>query len=110
MSNNKISCNEYPTTYVKVDHIAIVVSDVSRSSAFYGGKLGMVQVMVRNIENIEHCDQEKSMTWSYHAVYCSFFFCPKMLRPDFDRFGAWFTMGNINLHLINGNNLLELSL
>ena len=25
-----------------------------------------------------------------------------MLRPDFDRFGAWFTMGNINLHLING--------
>jgi len=52
----------------RVDHIAIVVSDVGRSSAFYGGTLGMVQ----------------------------------MLRPDFDRFGAWFTLGNINLHLING--------
>ena len=26
-----------------------------------------------------------------------------MLRPDFDRFGAWFTLGNINLHLINGD-------
>ena len=30
----------------------------------------------------------------------------KMLRPDFDRFGAWFTMGNINLHLINGLKIL----
>ena len=29
-----------------------------------------------------------------------------MLRPDFDRFGAWFTMGNINLHLINGRKIL----
>ena len=29
-----------------------------------------------------------------------------MLRPDFDRFGAWFTMGNINLHLINGLKVL----
>ena len=59
MSNNTISCNGYPTSYVKVDHIAIVVSDVSRSSAFYGGKLGMVQVMVRNIENIEHCTMQQ---------------------------------------------------
>jgi len=57
----------------KVDHIAIVVSDIGRSSAFYGGKLGMVQ----------------------------------MLRPDFDRFGAWFTMGNINLHLINGRPIVH---
>ena len=30
----------------KVDHIAIVVSDIARSSAFYGGKLGMVQVIL----------------------------------------------------------------
>jgi len=52
----------------KVDHIALVVSDVGRSAAFYGSKLGMIQVH----------------------------------RPDFDRFGAWFTMGNINLHLIKG--------
>ena len=29
----------------QVDHIAIVVSDVGRSSAFYGGTLGMVQVL-----------------------------------------------------------------
>ena len=32
----------------QVDHIAIVVSDVSRSSAFYGGKLGMLQVEFLN--------------------------------------------------------------
>ena len=28
----------------RVDHVAIIVSDVARSSAFYGGKLGMVPV------------------------------------------------------------------
>jgi len=52
----------------RVDHIALIVSDVGRSAAFYGTKLGMIQVH----------------------------------RPDFDRHGAWFTMGNINLHLIKG--------
>jgi len=57
----------------RVDHIAIVVSDIGRSSAFYGSKLGMLQ----------------------------------LLRPDFDRFGAWFTMGNINLHLINGRPIVH---
>ena len=24
------------------------------------------------------------------------------MRPDFDREGAWFTLGNIDLHLIQG--------
>jgi len=51
-----------------VNHIAIVVSDVGRSCAFYGGTLGMQQIM----------------------------------RPDFDRHGAWFTLGNVDLHLIKG--------
>jgi len=51
-----------------VNHMAIVVSDVGRSCAFYGGTLGMEQIM----------------------------------RPDFDRHGAWFTLGNIDLHLIKG--------
>jgi len=51
-----------------VNHIALVVSDVGRSVAFYSGVLGMKQI----------------------------------LRPDFDRFGAWFTLGNIDLHLIHG--------
>merc|ERR1712025_475455 len=51
-----------------VNHIAIVVSDVGRSCAFYGGTLGLQQVM----------------------------------RPDFDRHGAWLTLGNIDLHLIKG--------
>lgn len=51
-----------------VNHIALVVSDIGRSCAFYSGKLGMQQIM----------------------------------RPDFDRHGAWFTMGNIDLHLIKG--------
>ena len=27
-------------------------------------------------------------------------------RPDFDRHGAWFTMGNIELHLIKGTPLV----
>merc|ERR1712106_484975 len=51
-----------------VNHMAIVVSDVGRSCAFYGGTLGMEQIM----------------------------------RPDFDRHGAWLTLGNIDLHLIKG--------
>jgi len=51
-----------------VNHVAIVVSDVGRSVAFYSGVLGMKQI----------------------------------LRPDFDRHGAWFTLGNIDLHLIHG--------
>lgn len=51
-----------------VNHVALVVSDIARSAAFYGGSLGMKQVM----------------------------------RPDFDREGAWFTLGNIDLHLIQG--------
>jgi len=51
-----------------VNHVAIVVSDIGRSCAFYGGVLGMEQIM----------------------------------RPDFDRHGAWFTLGNVDLHLIKG--------
>ena len=33
--------------HAKVDHIAIVVSDIARSSAFYGSKLGMLQVILK---------------------------------------------------------------
>jgi len=58
----------------KVDHVALVVSDVGRSAAFYRLKLGMTQIP----------------------------------RPDFDRHGAWFTMGNINLHLIKGRPAVHL--
>ena len=54
-----------------VNHIALVVADVGRSATFYGGVLGMKQIM----------------------------------RPDFDRHGAWFTLGNIDLHLILGKFL-----
>jgi hypothetical protein len=58
---------------VKVNHIAIIVSDVGRSAAFYSDVLGLQQVR----------------------------------RPNFDRHGAWFTMGNIELHLIKGNPLVH---
>jgi len=51
-----------------VNHIALIVSDVGRSSAFYSDVLGFQQVR----------------------------------RPNFDRHGAWFTMGNLELHLIKG--------
>lgn len=52
----------------KVNHIAIIVSDVGRSAAFYTNVMGFQQIR----------------------------------RPNFDRHGAWFTMGNIELHLIKG--------
>lgn len=51
-----------------VNHIALVVSNVGRSLAFYTDIVGMKQVM----------------------------------RPNFDRHGAWLTMGNVDLHLIKG--------
>lgn len=52
----------------KANHIALTVSDVGRSAAFYSDVLGLQQIR----------------------------------RPDFDRHGAWFTMGNVELHLIKG--------
>lgn len=52
----------------KVNHIALIVSDVGRSAAFYTNVMGFQQIR----------------------------------RPNFDRHGAWFTMGNIELHLIKG--------
>lgn len=58
----------------RIDHIAIVVSDVGRSAAFYGNILGMIPIP----------------------------------RPDFDRFGAWFNMGSINIHLIKGRPAVHL--
>ena len=52
----------------KANHIALIVSDVGRSAAFYSDIIGLQQIR----------------------------------RPDFDRHGAWFTMGNLELHLIKG--------
>lgn len=52
----------------RINHLAIVVSDVGKSLSFYTEVVGMKQV----------------------------------LRPDFDRFGAWLTFGNLDLHLIKG--------
>merc|ERR1712048_314740 len=52
-------------------HIALIVSDVGKSSYFYSDILGLQQVK----------------------------------RPKFDRHGAWFTGGNIEIHLILGNPL-----
>eukprot|EP00438_Fugacium_kawagutii_P006676 Skav219088 [mRNA] locus=scaffold1574:86648:91000:+ [translate_table: standard] len=51
-----------------VNHIAIIVSDVGRSLAFYTEIMGFQQIQ----------------------------------RPNFDRHGAWLTMGNLELHLIKG--------
>lgn len=49
-------------------HIAMLVSDVGASAAFYSNILGLKQ----------------------------------LFRPDFDRHGAWFSMGSVELHLIKG--------
>eukprot|EP00438_Fugacium_kawagutii_P006231 Skav208380 [mRNA] locus=scaffold3508:67686:68927:+ [translate_table: standard] len=51
-----------------VNHMAIIVSDVGRSLAFYTEIIGFQQIQ----------------------------------RPNFDRHGAWLTMGNLELHLIKG--------
>jgi len=60
------------TLLKKVNHVAIIVSDVGRSLAFYVQILGFQQIR----------------------------------RPNFDRYGAWLTMGNIELHLIKGTPLV----
>lgn len=54
--------------WTKVNHIALVVSDVGRSLQFYTDVVGMRQI----------------------------------LRPNFDRHGAWLTAGNVDIHLIKG--------
>eukprot|EP00095_Tigriopus_kingsejongensis_P008231 maker-scaffold591_size129331-snap-gene-0.20 protein:Tk08231 transcript:maker-scaffold591_size129331-snap-gene-0.20-mRNA-1 annotation:"lactoylglutathione lyase" len=54
--------------WAKVNHIALVVSDVGRSLQFYTDVVGMRQI----------------------------------LRPNFDRHGAWLTAGNVDIHLIKG--------
>jgi len=51
-----------------INHIAIIVTDVGRSLAFYTEIIGFQQIQ----------------------------------RPNFDRHGAWLTMGNLELHLIKG--------
>ena len=51
-----------------INHMAIIVSDVGRSLAFYTEIIGFQQIQ----------------------------------RPNFDRHGAWLTMGNLELHLIKG--------
>lgn len=57
----------------KVNHIAIIVSDVGRSLAFYTDVIGFQQIR----------------------------------RPNFDRHGAWLTMGNLELHLIKGRPVVH---
>lgn len=56
----------------KANHIALIVSDIGRSAAFYSNVLGFQQIR----------------------------------RPNFDRHGAWFTMGNLELHLIKGTPIV----
>jgi catechol 2,3-dioxygenase-like lactoylglutathione lyase family enzyme len=36
------------------------------------------------------------------AFYGDVLGLPQIERPNFDRFGAWFTCGNLELHLIKG--------
>jgi len=57
----------------RVNHIALIVSDVGRSVEFYTKVLGLPQIM----------------------------------RPNFDRHGAWFTFGNVELHLIKGQPIVH---
>lgn len=64
----KIERQGLGTLLKKVNHVAIIVSDVNKSLAFYVQILGLQQIR----------------------------------RPNFDRHGAWLTMGNVELHLIKG--------
>lgn len=57
----------------KANHIALIVSDVGRSSQFYSNVMGFQQIR----------------------------------RPNFDKHGAWFTMGNLELHLIKGTPIVH---
>jgi len=57
----------------RVNHIALIVSDVGRSVEFYTTVLGL----------------------------------PQIKRPNFDRHGAWFTFGNVELHLIKGQPIVH---
>ena len=57
----------------KANHIALIVSDVGRSAAFYSDVMGFQQIR----------------------------------RPNFDKQGAWFTIGNIELHLIKGTPIVH---
>jgi len=57
----------------RVNHIALIVSDVGRSAKFYSEILGL----------------------------------PQINRPNFDRHGAWFTCGNVELHLIKGEPIVH---
>jgi len=57
----------------RVNHIALIVSDVGRSTEFYSKILGL----------------------------------PQINRPNFDRHGAWFTWGNVELHLIKGQPVVH---
>lgn len=61
------------TVIYKANHIALIVSDVGKSAAFYSDVIGLQQIR----------------------------------RPDFDRHGAWFTMGNMELHLIKGTPVVH---
>jgi Ca2+-binding EF-hand superfamily protein/catechol 2,3-dioxygenase-like lactoylglutathione lyase family enzyme len=61
------------TLLTKVNHIAIIVSDINKSLAFYVEVLGLQQIR----------------------------------RPNFDRHGAWLTLGNVELHLIKGNPVVH---
>ncbi|PXF46244.1 hypothetical protein BWQ96_03900 [Gracilariopsis chorda] len=63
---------ELGSLFYKANHIALIVSDVGRSAAFYSNVLGFQQIR----------------------------------RPNFDPHGAWFTMGNLELHLTKGTPMV----
>ena len=37
------------------------------------------------------------------SFYADVLGLPQIERPNFDQFGAWFTCGNVELHLIKGH-------
>lgn len=68
-------------------HSGLIVSDVGRSAAFYSDVIGLQQARGRGCAAVS-------------LPYLTSLPFPQLRRPDFDRHGAWFTLGNVELHLV----------
>jgi catechol 2,3-dioxygenase-like lactoylglutathione lyase family enzyme len=83
-----------------VNHVAIVVSDVGRSLAFYTDVVGMKQVIRPNFDRYGFRIEMYSLIYVV-ALKSQDLWLTLHVCVNF-RHGAWLTMGNVDLHLIKG--------